>query len=162
PESLSAPVRDALAQQRPWLTGSFEQVVSFHLGGEERAFLPQVLPIQDPFGGTLGAAVVLNDVTRFRLLDQIKSDLVATVSHELKTPLTSVRLGLHLLLEETVGPLTPKQTELLVDARDNAERLLSMIDQLLALARLEKARDALQVRAEPPIDLLRAAAQIAR
>src|SRR5262249_23642663 len=74
----------------------------------------------------------------------------------------SVRLGLHLLLEEAVGPLTPKQTELLIDARDNAERLLSMIDQLLALARLEKARDALQVRAEPPIDLLRAAAQIAR
>ena len=80
---------------------------------------------------------MLSDVTRFRLLDQVKSDLVATVSHELKTPLTSVRLALHLLLEETVGPLTPKQTELLLDARDNAERLLNMIEHLLALARLE-------------------------
>ena len=51
---------------------------------------------------------MLNDVTRFRLLDQVKSDLVATVSHELKTPLTGIRLAVHLLLEETVGPLTPE------------------------------------------------------
>ena len=101
-------------------------------------------------------------MTRFRLLDQIKSDLVATVSHELKTPLTSVRLVLHLLLEETVGPLTPKQTELLVDARDNAERLLNTIEHLLALARLEEGRESLQLQAESPQALLQAAADAAR
>ena len=95
---------------------------SFASAARTIAFCRAVLPIRDPFGHTLGAAVLLQDVTRFRLLDQVKSDLVATVSHELKTPLTSVRLALHLLLEETVGPLTPKQTELLLDARDNAER----------------------------------------
>jgi signal transduction histidine kinase len=132
------------------------------MSGEERAFLPQILPIRDPYGGSLGAAVVLGDVTRFRLLDQIKSDLVATVSHELKTPLTSVRLVLHLLLEETVGPLTAKQTELLIDARDNAERLLNMIEHLLALARLEQARDAMTIRPESPGELLRTAAETVR
>ena len=79
--------------------------------------------------------MLLEDVTRFRLLDEVKSNLVATVSHELKTPLTSIRLVLHLLLEESVGPLVPKQMELLVDARDNAERLLAMINNLLDLAR---------------------------
>src|SRR5262249_15944806 len=123
---------------------------------------PQVLPIQDPYGNTLGAAIVLNDVTRFRLLDQIKSDLVATVSHELKTPLTSVRLALHLLLEETVGPLTSKQTELLLDARDNAERLLNMIEHLLALARLEQGRDQLTLQPDAPATLLNAAADTLR
>jgi NtrC-family two-component system sensor histidine kinase KinB len=87
---------------------------------------------------------------------------VATVSHELKTPLTSVRLVLHLLLEETIGPLTPKQTELLVDARDNAERLLNTIEHLLALARLEEGRESLQVRAETPQALLQAVADTAR
>src|SRR5205807_3464869 len=116
----------------------------------------------DPYGGTLGAAIVLDDITRFRLLDQVKSDLVATVSHELKTPLTSVRLVLHLLLEETVGPLTAKQTELLIDARDNAERLLGMIENLLALARLEDAPEALHVTPELPRELLMAAADTAR
>src|SRR5262249_10173486 len=123
-----------------------------------RTYLPQVRPIRDPEGNTLGAAVVLADVTRFRLLDQFKSDLVATVSHELKTPLTAVRLAVHVLLEETVGSLTPKQTELLVDARDSAERLLNLIEQLLALARLQKTRDRAAFQPEAPVELLRRAA----
>ncbi len=102
--------------------------------------------------------MLLEDVTRFRLLDEVKSNLVATVSHELKTPLTSIRLVLHLLLEENVGPLLPKQLELLVDARDNAERLLAMINNLLDLARLEQGGSQLRVQPESPATLLQAAA----
>jgi signal transduction histidine kinase len=162
PDTLRQALQDALQKQQPFLTQAYDQTVTFRHGAEDRAYLPQVLPIADPYGNTLGAAVVLTDVTRFRLLDQIKSDLVATVSHELKTPLTSVRLVLHLLLEETVGPLTPKQTELLVDARDNAERLLNMIEHLLALARLEQGRESLRLRPEAPQALLQAAAESAR
>jgi two-component system, NtrC family, sensor histidine kinase KinB len=158
PEPLRQPLAGALRDQRPFLTETFDRAVFFRLGGEEHAFLPQVRPIRDPYGGTLGAAVVLNDVTRFRLIDEVKSNLVATVSHELKTPLASLRLALHLLLEETVGPLEPKQVELLVDARDNAERLLRTIEQLLALARLEQGREALAVRPVLTGDLLRVAA----
>ena len=103
--------------------------------------------------------MLLEDVTRFRLLDEVKSNLVATVSHELKTPLTSIRLVLHLLLEENVGPLAPKQLELLVDARDNAERLLVMINNLLDLARLEQGASQLHLRPERPAKLLQAAAE---
>jgi signal transduction histidine kinase len=116
------------------------------------------LPIRDSAGNTLGAAVLLEDITRFRLLDEVKTNLVATVSHELKTPLTSIRLVLHLLLEENVGPLLPKQLELLVDARDNAERLLTMINNLLDLARLEQGLSVLHTRTERPLDLLQSAA----
>jgi two-component system, NtrC family, sensor histidine kinase KinB len=160
PDALRQPLADALRLQRPFLTESFDQVVAFHLDGEDRAFLPQIRPIQDRYGGTLGAAVILDDVTKFRVLDRLKSDLVATVSHELKTPLTSIRLAVHVLLEEAVGPLTPKQTELLLDARDNAERLLRMIESLLALAKIEGGG---RLRAEParPAELLRAAAEAA-
>ena len=43
----------------------------------------------------------------------MKTNLVATVSHELKTPLTSIRMAVYLLLEERIGALNPKQTELL-------------------------------------------------
>jgi signal transduction histidine kinase len=162
PEALRHPLHEALTAQKRFLTQAYDQTLTFRLGGDEHAYLPQVLPINDPFGETLGAAVVLNDVTRFRLLDQVKSDLVATVSHELKTPLTSVRLALHLLLEETVGPLTPKQTELLVDARENAERLLNVIEHLLGLARLEQGGVGLQLEPVPPQELLQAAADTAR
>src|SRR5205085_2020186 len=83
-------------------------------------------------------------------------------SHELKTPLTSLRLDLHLVLEEAVGPLTSKQTELLLDARDNAERLLAIVNNLLDLARLEQKPDRLDLRLEPPAELLNAAAEAIR
>lgn len=151
PEPLRLPLTDALERQLPTRTEQLDRAIAFRMCGEDRSYLPQISPIRDPEGNTLGAAIVLNDVTRFRLLDQFKSDLVTTVSHELKTPLTSVRLAIHVLLEEAVGPLTPKQTELLVDARESAERLLALIEQLLALARLQRThgRESQQV-----VDLL--------
>ncbi len=158
PEPLRQPLAKALREQRPSLTESFDQVWFLRLGGEDRAFLPQVRPIRDARGETLGAAVVLSDVTRFRLLDQLKTNLVATASHELKTPLSGLRLAVHLLLEENVGPLTAKQTELLLDARDNAERLLSLIEHFLVLARLEHGAEALRLEREDPTALLRTAA----
>jgi signal transduction histidine kinase len=158
PDPLQKPLAEALKQQKPHLSTSFDQAITLRLEGGDHAFLPQVSPIRDPYGGVLGAAVVLNDVTRFRLLDQLKTDLVSTVSHELKTPLTGIRLALHLLLEESVGPLEPKQVGLLLDAREDAERLLRLIEHLLALARLEQGRELLQVGPAPPASLLRNAA----
>jgi two-component system, NtrC family, sensor histidine kinase KinB len=158
PEPLREPLREVLQNQRPYLPEGFDKAIVLRLGEENHSCLPRILPIRDPSGATLGAAVLLEDVTRFRLLDEVKSNLVATVSHELKTPLTGLRLVLHLLLEETVGPLAPKQIELLVDARDNAERLLVMIDNLLDLARLEQGRSQLRVQPHRPAELLRAAA----
>src|SRR6185503_10113854 len=109
-------------------------------------FLPRVLAIRDDHDGLLGAALVLADVTKFRLVDQLKSDMVATVSHELKTPLTGLQMAVHLLLEEVVGPLTPKQTELLISARQDSDRLLAMVNDLLDLSRIEQGRVRLDLR----------------
>ena len=162
PESLREPLREAVRSEREYLPQGFDSVIPLWSGDEERIFLPRILPIRDPQGATLGAAVILMDVTRFRLLDQIKSDLVATVSHELKTPLTSMSMAIHLLLEESVGPLTPKQVELLLDARSSSERLLAMINNLLDLARLEKGASHLDVRPEQPATLINAAADLVR
>jgi signal transduction histidine kinase len=159
PEVLRAPIRDALSGERDYLPEGFDHAILLGGQGRERALLPRILTIHSPSGNLLGVAVVLQDVTRLRLLDQVKSNLVATASHELKTPLTSVRLVIHLLLEETVGPLTPKQQELLLDARDNSERLLAMVNNLLDLARLEQGQRQLEVHPETPESLLRTAAE---
>jgi signal transduction histidine kinase len=162
PTAIEQALAAALKQQRPYLPRGFDETLVLQLGREEHAFLPHIMPISDPYGNALGAAVLLQDVTRFRLLDQVKSDMVATVSHELKTPLTSVRLALHLLLEETIGPLTAKQTELLLDARENAERLLARVNSLLDLTRLEQGQSQLDVRPESPAELLQTAAEVIR
>jgi signal transduction histidine kinase/HAMP domain-containing protein len=162
PEALRQPLGEALQGQRDYSPEGFDHVLQIGGGGQERAVLPRILTIRDPYGHTLGAAVLLHDVTRLRLLDQVKSNLVATASHELKTPLTSVRLAVHLLLEETVGPLTAKQAELLVDARENCERLLAMVNHLLDLARLEQGSQQLDVQPESPNKLLQTAADLIR
>ncbi len=159
PEPLQQPLAEALKGQRDYLPEGFDRVILLGSNGRENAMLPRILTIRDPSGNALGAAVVLQDVSRLRLLDQVKSNLVATASHELKTPLTSVRLAVHLLLEEAVGPLSPKQTELLLDARENSERLLAMVNNLLDLARLEQGSRQLEVKHESPQSLLQSAAE---
>ncbi|MBL8799174.1 MAG: HAMP domain-containing protein [Planctomycetia bacterium] len=162
PEPLREPLAAALSGERDYLPEGFDRVIPLGAGNGERIVLPRILTIRDPYGHTLGAAVLLQDVTRLRLLDQVKSNLVATASHELKTPLTSIRLAVHLLLEETTGPLTAKQTELLLDARDNCERLLAMVNNLLDLARLEQGRRQLDLQPEAPAVLLQTAVDALR
>ncbi len=162
PAPLRQPLADALQHQAEYLPEGFDKTIILRVGDSNGSFLPRILPMRNARGATVGAAVLLQNVTRLRLLDEMKSNLVATVSHELKTPLTSIRLALHLLLEEITGPLLPKQLELLVDARDNAERLLAMIDNLLDLARLEQGRRQLDLQAATPMALLRPIAETFR
>ncbi len=139
-EPLKALISDVLAGHGDYLPVSLEQAISLSDGGQERFFLPRVLAIRTEGDQMLGAAVAMVDVTKFHLLDRLKSDMVSTVSHELKTPLTSVQMAIHLLLEELVGPLTPKQIELLLAARQDSDRILTMINDLLDLTRIEQGR----------------------
>ena len=94
-------------------------------------------------GELRGAAVVLQDVTRLRRFDELKNDLVATVAHEFRTPLTSLRMAIHLCLEEAAGPLTEKQADLLFAAREDCERLQAIVDDLLDLSRIQAGREEL-------------------
>lgn len=146
PEPLRALLEEARRSRRPVGGDRLDDSLAISVAGVEHAFLPQACPIAAPDGETLGVALVLADVTRFRLLDRLKSDWVATVSHELKTPLTGMQLAVHVLLEEAVGPLESKQIELLLEARANADRLQGLIQQLLELAKLEDQGDSLNPR----------------
>jgi two-component system, NtrC family, sensor histidine kinase KinB len=121
----------------------------FDQGGQLRFFLPRAIPILDADRMLLGVTLVLGDVTNLRKLDEMKSGLLSVVSHELKTPLTSIRMASHLLLEERVGSLNSKQTELLMAARDDADRLQKIIEDLLDMGRLESGRVKLDLQSEP-------------
>ena len=137
PGGVQDEVQRVLRGGEDYLPASFEKALCLRVSDHEVFLLPRIIGIRDESGKVFGAAIILQDVTRLRLLDDVKTKLVSTVSHELKTPLTSVRMGLYLLLEERIGSLNPKQTELLIAARDDSERLLEMINDLLDLAKLE-------------------------
>ena len=162
PEKLKELAQHALERGEDYLPHSFKEVVSYRLYSKESFFLPRILVMRDEKEALFGVAVVLHDVTRFRLLDDAKTNLVSTVSHEIKTPLTSVRMVLHLLLEKGVGPLTPRQSELLVTARDDAERLLNILNDLLDLTRLEEGNNDLYKEMTPPGELVQNVADIMR
>jgi len=162
PERLQELARKALDSGDNYLPHSFQEVMSFRLYGKESFFLPRILVMRDEKNALFGVAVVLQDVTRFRLLDDAKTNLVSTVSHEIKTPLTSVRMVLHLLLEKTIGPLTPRQNELLITARDDAERLLHILNDLLDLTRLEEGNNDLYKEMTAPGELIQNVADIMR
>lgn len=100
--------------------------------GAELFFLPQLSPVLDAAGALIGVTLVLLDVTQARQVSEAKQGLLSTVSHQLKTPMTSIQMSIHLLLEDTVDRLTPRQAELLQAARDDADRLYRVIDELLS------------------------------
>lgn len=129
-----------LGGKGPYLPKGFEEAIRVPSPEGERYLLPRATPVYEPQGGVVGATVVLQDVTRLRRFDELKNDLVATAAHEFRTPLTSLRMAIHLCLEQVVGPVTEKQADLLFAAREDCERLQAMVDDLLDLSRLEAGR----------------------
>jgi PAS domain S-box-containing protein len=132
--------RDALNSGRAAEGKDDYAVVQYFLKGEEHFFRPKAVPILDNEKQPVGIVLIFEDITPMRQQDDMKKGLIATVSHQLKTPLTSIRMALHLLLEEKIGTLTEKQAELLIAARDDSERLYSIVEDLLDISRIESGR----------------------
>ena len=143
-----------LGGRGPYNPKGFEEALHIPAPDSERIYLPRATPIYGENGSVAGTAVVLQDITRLFRFDELKNNLVATVAHEFRTPLTSLRMAIHLCTEEAVGPLTSKQADLLFAARDDCERLQTIVDDLLNLSRLESGGIDLQKRRVEPQSLV--------
>jgi two-component system, NtrC family, sensor histidine kinase KinB len=137
-------------EERPLQPRGYDKAIQIFIGEAEHFFLPQAIPIFDQPRQLVGVTLMLTDVTRLRRLDEVKNGLISTVSHELKTPLTSIRLAIHVLLGEKLGPLSPPQTELLATARQDSDRLYQVIEDLLDISRIESGRVELKLQ---PVNL---------
>ena len=101
---------------------------------EERTFLATLSPISD-----VGRVVVMKDITHLKQLDQMKSDFVATVSHDLRSPLTSIRGFADLL--PVVGELNEQQNSFLKKIHRGIEDITALINDLLDIGRIEAGTD---------------------
>jgi signal transduction histidine kinase len=151
------PVDGAMQTGRP-AQGSGPAVQHF-VGNEERFWHPRAIPILDADKMPAGVVLLVADVTRQREQDELKRGVISTVSHQLKTPLTSIRMAVHLLLGESVGTLNEKQVELAMAARDDADRLDRIVEDLLDLSRIESGRSPMEFRAVPPSLLVASASE---
>jgi NtrC-family two-component system sensor histidine kinase KinB len=161
-EKVDPGVRSLLDRVRAHVVGGrgayspkgFEEALRVPSPDGERIYVPRATPIYGENGSVAGAAVVLQDITRLFRFDELKNNLVATVAHEFRTPLTSLRMAIHLCTEEAVGPLTTKQADLMFAAREDCERLQTIVDDLLNLSRLESGGIDLQKRRVEPQSLV--------
>jgi len=134
-----------------------EEAIRVEGEGGGRALLPRATPLYSEQGNVTGATIVLQDVTRLLRFDELKNDLVATVAHEFRTPLTSMRMAVHILLEGMVGPLNDKQLDLVGAARDDCERLQGIVEDLLDLSRIQAGKVEVSLTALPAKSILDAA-----
>ncbi len=143
-----------LSGKGPYVPRGFEESVRLDAADGAHWLLPRATPVQSEDSGVVGVSVVLQDVTRLMRFDELKNDLVATVAHEFRTPLTSLRMAIHLCLEGLVGPLTPKQEEMLRAGRADCERLQAIVDDLLDLSRLQAGKADVIPSVQPARSLL--------
>ncbi len=101
------------------------------------------------------ALIVFSDITKYKELEILKSEFVAKVSHELKTPLTSMGMAVGILNDGIAGHLTDKQKELIESMRDDYDRLNRMVKDILELSRIESGGIKLQFEKMEVNDLLR-------
>ncbi len=162
--ALPLPLREAVEKVRAhvaagkgaWTPRGLEEAIRDEGG---RALLPRATPLYSEHGNVTGVTIVLQDVTRLLRFDELKNDLVATVAHEFRTPLTSMRMAVHILLEGMVGALNERQLDLVTAAREDCERLQGIVEDLLDLSRIQAGKVAVSVTPLPAKTLLEAAVQ---
>ncbi|MEO0848701.1 MAG: ATP-binding protein, partial [Cyanobacteria bacterium J06648_1] len=99
-----------------------------------------ITPVVTATEATIGAILLLQDVTTLKELDNLKSEFVATASHELRTPLTGMAMSLNLLAETTENKLSESEIELLDGAVEDVERLRGLVNDLLDLSKIESGK----------------------
>jgi PAS domain S-box-containing protein len=130
-------LRSALQDSR--IAPDVRQVeVDLHVRGRDHTYVLKPVPLRHAQGSSFGTILILQDITFLRDKDRARTNLVATLSHELKTPLTSLALAAE-LLDRGRASLEPRQSELVDTIREEAGRMRQLADSLLGLAHGEPA-----------------------
>jgi two-component system, NtrC family, sensor histidine kinase KinB len=145
---VGKPLRDSIRDER--ILGIFDRpgdneavnrpYLQFLHGGRTVYLRPRLSVIPTPHTARAGLVLILQDVTQYKELDKMKSDFMAAVSHEFRTPLTSINMSVDILRQQLLGPLTAAQTDLLESSKQDCERLTKLVRELLQLSKLESGK----------------------
>lgn len=118
-----------------------------------------ITPTAESNSRYIGDVIILKNITSFKELDSAKTNFIATVSHELKTPLSSILMSLELLEHERIGILNPEQQQLIESVKDDGKRLLRITGELLNLTQVETGKIQLNIQPSQPGEIVRYAVE---
>ncbi|MEG0518478.1 MAG: ATP-binding protein [Bacteroidales bacterium] len=101
-----------------------------------------------------GSVIILNNITKFKELDNAKTNFISTISHELKTPISAILMSLKLLEDKRVGEMNPEQRALSTSIKESSDRLLSITGELLKMTQVEAGVLQLIPKVTKPIELI--------
>lgn len=113
-----------------------------------------VTPVGEKKKSFIGNMIILNNITKYKEIDSAKTNFISTVSHEMKTPIASIMMSLHLLEDSRLGPLNDEQKALAQSIRENSDRLLGITGELLNLTQIETGKLQLMPKVTKPIELI--------
>jgi len=102
----------------------------------------------------IGHLIVLKNITRFQELDAAKTNFIATISHELKTPISSIKMSVKLLEDARIGNMNEEQKKLIIHIREDSQRLLKITGELMDLAQVETGNIQLHIREVSPKEVV--------
>jgi signal transduction histidine kinase len=129
---------------------SKDEFISQEIGAGRNVLRAISAPALGPEHSIVGTVTVLEDITPFKQLDEMKSNFVNMVAHELRSPLTAIRQQNTVLLEGLAGPLQEKQQEFLNRGTKKIDTLIELINDLLDIAKIEAGK---YVQHRVPVDM---------
>src|SRR5665647_699870 len=123
----------------------------------ENYFVKEVIEVEQ--GDAKNRVIVLKNITSFKELDVAKTNFISTISHELKTPLASSDFSLKLLEDERISKLSPEQKELIENLRQDNQRMLKILSELLNMSQVETGKIQLNIQKVNPGQIIEDAMQ---
>jgi len=97
-------------------------------------------PVKDDIGKIMGVAMIIHDITQMKQIDNMKTEFVSVASHQLRTPLTAIKLFTEMLMNEQVGKLKKEQKKYLDNVYQSTDRMVRLVNDLLNVSRIESGR----------------------
>ena len=139
---IAMAVSESLRAERTVAAESVAAAITISINGSEQSFRLRTTPMRDAEGHLLGAVALLEDITRLREIDRLKSEFVDTAARYLQTPLLNLQMGLHCLITDAVGEMNDEQRDILYACREDGERLERLMRDLTDLSSIESGEAA--------------------